>query len=850
MASVEGSITLNELTIAEVNEDPSITGADLPVGSFALLSDNINGKVWVKIGVNPTDWVELLKNVDDKTSILTFKNLADVSTTYTGKARFIPTVNDSETGINLVERKALFTTQELITNPSFEDWASGAMPPNWTYSGTGSASTNIEKNTQVTFNGGISLKIKALTGTYSNRRIVSSVYQVPATGNLLSSVYAYLPDTSTPPSSVFFRMNVSFFDSFMNPISTTTNIGQSFSSLNTWITFTRTNVIPTNAVYAQTLIEAQRGGSLATDIILDFASTVVSNISIPNVISDLNDIQIVNPLNNQILSYDSVGSVWRNQTQTHEISEINDLQNSLDSKVNLSEKGIANGVVPLNGSSKIDATYLPSYVDDILEFTNLANFPEIGETGKIYVTTDTNNIYRWSGSAYVELTDDTAIWGNISGNVNNQSDLQNALNLKENAINSATFNRFLATADNTAQLAFQKINSNAVSRLGASDLSGQFKWSKPVAGQPSVDTTIVDGDIIRASRVSAPVPGGPPPTTRVIDITPLGINFLTDTAGVVQPAQPLFPETLVPKKYVDDLAATKENSINSTSFNSFLSSSDNTAQLAFQKINDLAISRNGEFDLVSEFVWKFYVANLYTNSVSVAGNRVLLTREFDPGQGVTRTLEIAPDGIRFLNGSSPATPQFPETLVPKKYVDDLADTKQNTNKINQSGGYAGLDNNAQIFPAALPFKILGGPGQLVQFSGTFFTNSGYVPGIQANSTPSNFGFFPVQNASFVFNPFAILGANKNYRIYAIKRQDGAFNDGLHCMIRKVENESESGIPGLLDWGSGVNTNSAQLSSVLNSGNSNSFMWFKCYFAAYNGGNGATIQDVTLWIVTE
>jgi len=55
-------------------------------------------------------------------------------------------------------------------------------------------------------------------------------------------------------------------------------------------------------------------------------------------------------------------------------------------------------------SGTIDAARLPSYVDDVLEYTNLANFPASGETGKIYVALDTNKTYRWSGSAYVYIT--------------------------------------------------------------------------------------------------------------------------------------------------------------------------------------------------------------------------------------------------------------------------------------------------------------------------------------------------------------------------------------------------------------------------------------------------------------
>lgn len=54
-------------------------------------------------------------------------------------------------------------------------------------------------------------------------------------------------------------------------------------------------------------------------------------------------------------------------------------------------------------AGKVPASQLPSYVDDVLEFANLASFPVTGETGKIYVALDTNFTYRWSGSAYVQV---------------------------------------------------------------------------------------------------------------------------------------------------------------------------------------------------------------------------------------------------------------------------------------------------------------------------------------------------------------------------------------------------------------------------------------------------------------
>lgn len=53
---------------------------------------------------------------------------------------------------------------------------------------------------------------------------------------------------------------------------------------------------------------------------------------------------------------------------------------------------------------KVPASQLPSYVDDVLEFADLAGFPVAGESGKLYVALNTNKLYRWSGSTYVDIT--------------------------------------------------------------------------------------------------------------------------------------------------------------------------------------------------------------------------------------------------------------------------------------------------------------------------------------------------------------------------------------------------------------------------------------------------------------
>jgi hypothetical protein len=58
----------------------------------------------------------------------------------------------------------------------------------------------------------------------------------------------------------------------------------------------------------------------------------------------------------------------------------------------------------LDEAGKVPANQLPSFVDDVLEFADLAAFPVEGESGKIYIAIDTNKSYRWSGSIFVEVS--------------------------------------------------------------------------------------------------------------------------------------------------------------------------------------------------------------------------------------------------------------------------------------------------------------------------------------------------------------------------------------------------------------------------------------------------------------
>lgn len=83
----------------------------------------------------------------------------------------------------------------------------------------------------------------------------------------------------------------------------------------------------------------------------------------------------------------------------------------LNSKVQqfINSKGAPNGLASLNESGVIPSTQLPSYVDDVVEVAAFSNLPSKGESGKIYIVTSTNIQYRWSGTAYVEISKSIAL---------------------------------------------------------------------------------------------------------------------------------------------------------------------------------------------------------------------------------------------------------------------------------------------------------------------------------------------------------------------------------------------------------------------------------------------------------
>jgi hypothetical protein len=80
-------------------------------------------------------------------------------------------------------------------------------------------------------------------------------------------------------------------------------------------------------------------------------------------------------------------------THSHSIAEVTGLQTALDGKQPTGTYAtLVGGIVP--------TSQLPSFVDDVVEVSSL---PGTGEAGKIYVNTTTGKVFRWGGSAFVEI---------------------------------------------------------------------------------------------------------------------------------------------------------------------------------------------------------------------------------------------------------------------------------------------------------------------------------------------------------------------------------------------------------------------------------------------------------------
>ena len=172
-------------------------------------------------------------------------------------------------------------------------------------------------------------------------------------------------------------------------------------------------------------------------------------------------------------------------------------------KINAEGKILLAGseAVVLDEGGKVPSAQLPSYVDDVLEFDNLAALPAEGESGKIYVTLDSNQTYRWSGSAYIEIsaspgstdavtegstnlyfTAARAKWATVTDSITDgvtdvapsQNAVHDALALKQESLGTGTENQFLRGDLTWVSVPAPFVPKRAMFTLNSTDISNQY----------------------------------------------------------------------------------------------------------------------------------------------------------------------------------------------------------------------------------------------------------------------------------------------------------------------------------------------------------------------------------------
>ena len=211
-----------------------------------------------------------------------------------------------------------------------------------------------------------------------------------------------------------------------------------------------------------------------------------------------------------------------NSSHTHTKAQITDFPTSMpasdvyswakqSSKPSYTISEVSGNLPASRISGTIAAANLPSYVDDVLEYASTSKFPTTGESGKIYTALDTNKIYRWSGSAYVVISETIALgtthssagYGDesraaynhstkTSGNPHHVTKTDVGLGNVDNTADSAKSVKYATNAGSAGSVAWSNV-SGRPSSMPASDVYAwakasskpSYSWSE-ISGRPSI----------------------------------------------------------------------------------------------------------------------------------------------------------------------------------------------------------------------------------------------------------------------------------------------------------------------------------------------------------------------------
>ena len=111
----------------------------------------------------------------------------------------------------------------------------------------------------------------------------------------------------------------------------------------------------------------------------------------------------------QVIGLQTALNQKANLSHTHDMNNITNLVQTLAGKLNVSLKGVANGLAELDANGRVPLSQSHLF---IIERTNSSFFPTVGESGKFYVDMQARIIYHWNGVAYLPLSTGQSIDAN------------------------------------------------------------------------------------------------------------------------------------------------------------------------------------------------------------------------------------------------------------------------------------------------------------------------------------------------------------------------------------------------------------------------------------------------------
>lgn len=358
----------------------------------------------------------------------------------------------------------------------------------------------------------------------------------------------------------------------------------------------------------------------------------------------------------------------------------------LNSKVQqfINSKGAPNGLASLNESGVIPSTQLPSYVDDVVEVAAFSNLPSKGESGKIYIVTSTNIQYRWSGTAYVEISKSIA--------------------LGETSSTAYPGDKGKATTDVVNSLSDTLVNDVLVAQSNQNSVSLTIKSITKTTANKDKQLLLADGDPILLTD-GTPILLGDSESARIARATEglysqandkvITINpATTSTAGVMSSSDKSKLDSLKSQAEIDELVtkldthiSNKSNPHSVTKVQVGLGNVDNTSDANKPISNATQTALNGKFSATDGNALKQTIENMPNlivteGSVSHKNNNISLRLRQQDLKDPVNTDSI-------LLTFNPATDSTAGIILPsdKSKIDKIITNGNGTKYLSDNGTY-------------------------------------------------------------------------------------------------------------------------------------------------------------------